>query len=84
MIQSALEAEVTEFLERSKYTKTASEDFRGYRTRIKNTEIQTKKVRSLLTSDFPFLVFNFSLKSISIRPNHHICDSLTSRESIDR
>lgn len=31
MINAALEAEVTEFLERSKYAKTAPEDFRGYR-----------------------------------------------------
>ena len=31
MIQAALEAEVTEFLERGKYAKTNSEDFRGYR-----------------------------------------------------
>ena len=33
MIQAALEAEVTEFLERGKYTKTAPEDFRGYHNR---------------------------------------------------
>ena len=31
IIQTALEAEVTEFLERSKYDKTEAENFRGYR-----------------------------------------------------
>lgn len=31
IIQQALEMEVTEFLERGKYAKTAAEDFRGYR-----------------------------------------------------
>lgn len=31
MIQAALEAEVTEFLERGRYHKTVAEDFRGYR-----------------------------------------------------
>ncbi|MGI8638726.1 MAG: transposase [Pyrinomonadaceae bacterium] len=31
MIQAALEAEVEEFLQRAKYDKTSSEDFRRYR-----------------------------------------------------
>jgi transposase-like protein len=56
MIQSALEAEVTEFLERSKHAKTNPEDFRGYRNghhkeRIISTSFGSLEVKVPRVSD---------------------------------
>ena len=56
IIQTALEAEVTEFLERSKYDKTEAENFRGYRNghhreRVVSTAVGGLQVRVPRVSD---------------------------------